>query len=516
MTDDLTTRSRTATATEAPAIATDTPVTETPATATESPASQPAPQSSPRPTKLDPRMPRLAELPSFAAFMAEGWDTPDRSARTVPGAAEAAAHHRARLSAAHPGAAIVVAAGRAPVRSNDTNYDFRPDSDFYWLTGCGGVEHGVLVLRPVPGGHDATLHLPAPARPGETGFFADAAHGELWVGGAPGLDEWSEALGLAVRPLDELDAALAGLSKPLLTGGLDPDTAHRHGLAVSAGLGRTLSELRMVKDAWEIEQMRQAVDRTVEGFAAVVREFPAAIAGGGERWLQGTFDRYARTHGNGPGYASIVGSGTHAATLHWVRCDGPVAEDKAVLLDLGVETNSYYTADVTRTFPASGRFSQAQRDVHDLVERAHRAGLAAVVPGRDFADFHTAAMEVVARGLADWGLLPVSVDEALSPQGQHHRRYLVCGIGHHLGLDVHDCARSDYAAYQGGKMTPGMVLTVEPGLYFHEHDLTLPPELRGIGMRIEDDLLVTEDGAEVLSAALPLDAAGLERWMTTR
>ncbi|MGO4754618.1 M24 family metallopeptidase, partial [Streptomyces sp. 2MCAF27] len=183
---------------------------------------------------------------------------------------------------------------------------------------------------------------------------------------------------------------------------------------------------------------------------------------------------------------------------------------------LGVETNSYYTADVTRTFPASGRFSQAQRDVHDLVERAHRAGLAAVVPGRDFADFHTAAMEVVARGLADWGLLPVSVDEALSPEGQHHRRYLVCGIGHHLGLDVHDCARADYATYQGAKMAPGMVLTVEPGLYFHEHDLTLPPELRGIGMRIEDDLLVTEDGAEVLSEALPLDATGLERWMTTR
>ncbi|MES4903230.1 MULTISPECIES: aminopeptidase P family protein [unclassified Streptomyces] len=505
MTDDLSPRSGTATVTDTPA-----PAAQAPA-----PVSPPAPQSSPRPPQPDPRMPRLAELPSFTAYMAEGWDTPDRSARTVPGAADAAAHHRGRLSAAHPGAPIVVAAGRALVRSNDTNYDFRPDSDFFWLTGCA-VEHGVLVMRPVPGGHDATLHLPAPARPGNPAFFSDAAYGELWVGGSPGLEEWSEALGLTVRPLDELDATLAALAGPLLTGALDPDTAHRHGLGPSADLGRTLSELRMVKDAWEIGQLRQAVDRTVEGFGAVVREFPAAIAGGGERWLQGTFDRYARTYGNGPGYASIVGSGAHAATLHWVRCDGPVAEDQAVLLDLGVETNSYYTADVTRTFPASGRFSPAQRAVHDLVERAHRAGLAAVGPGRDFADFHTAAMEVVARGLADWGLLPVSVDEALSPQGQHHRRYLVCGIGHHLGLDVHDCARADYAAYQGAKMVPGMVLTVEPGLYFHEHDRTLPPELRGIGMRIEDDVLVTEEGAQVLSSALPLDATGLERWMTTR
>ncbi|MEU9794545.1 aminopeptidase P family protein [Streptomyces sparsogenes] len=500
MTDDLSTRPRA------------TPATPTPTPTAPAPAPQSVPQSVPRSAGQDPRMPRLAELPSFAAYMAEGWDVPDRAARTVPGAADAAAHHRARLSAAHPGQPVVVAAGEAPVRSNDTRYDFRPDSDFSWLTGCG-VEHGVLVMRPVPGGHESTLHLPEPARPGDPRFFADAAYGELWVGGAPGLDDWHDALGLEVRPLGELDTALAGLAKPLLTGPLDLDTAHRHGLGPSAELGRTLSELRMIKDAWEIDQLRQAVDRTVEGFAAVVREFPAAVAGGGERWLQGTFDRYARTHGNGPGYASIVGSGGHAATLHWVRCDGAVAEDKPVLLDLGVETHSYYTADVTRTFPASGRFSPAQRAVHDLVERAHRAGLAAVRPGRDFADFHTAAMEVVARGLADWGLLPVSVDEALSPQGQHHRRYLVCGIGHHLGLDVHDCARADYAAYQGARMTPGMVLTVEPGLYFHEHDRTLPPELRGIGVRVEDDVLVTEDGMEVLSAELPLDAAGLERWM---
>lgn len=335
------------------------------------------------------------------------------------------------------------------------------------------------------------------------------------MGPAPGLDDWREALRVDTAPLGALDEALAACASqsPLLTGPLDPDTARRHGIAVSADLGRTLSELRMVKDAWEIGQLREAVNRTVEGFAAVVREFPAAVRGGGERWLQGTFDRYARTYGNGPGYATIVGSGRNAATLHWVRCDGPVAEDAAVLLDMGVETRSYYTADVTRTFPASGRFTDAQRSVHDLVERAHRAGLDAVGPRREWADFHTASMEVVARGLDDWGLLPVSVDEALSPKGQHHRRYLVCGIGHHLGLDVHDCARADYSAYQGARMAPGMVLTVEPGLYFHAHDTTVPPELRGIGARIEDDILVTGSGSEVLSAELPLDAAGLERWM---
>lgn len=147
---------------------------------------------------------------------------------------------------------------------------------------------------------------------------------------------------------------------------------------------------------------------------------------------------------------------------------------------------------------------------------AHRAGLAAVGPGHRFTDFHHAVMEVIAHGLDDWDLLPVSVDEALSDAGQHHRRYLICGIGHHLGLDVHDCAQAAPEAYQGATMGEGMVLTVEPGLYFHAHDLTVPPELRGIGVRIEDGILVTSGGSEVLSRALPLDADGLEQWTAGR
>jgi Xaa-Pro aminopeptidase len=434
----------------------------------------------------DGNPPKLDEIPAFAAYMGTGWDTPDRTPQVVPGAAEAAAAHRARLAAALPGRTIVLAAGEAPIRSNDTTYDFRPNSDFYWATGCS-IENAVVVLH----GADATLYIPPPAYPGEPGFWTDARYGEMWVGSAPGPDDWARALDIDVRPLSELS----------------------EDVTVDEEVGRTLDELRMFKDPWELGQLREAVDRTVEGFAAVVREIPAAIAGPGERWLQGTFDRYARAYGNGPGYTTIVGSGAHAPTLHWVRCDGPVLPDELILLDMGVEVRSHYTADVTRTFPASGRFSTGQRQVHDLVEKAHRAGMAAVAPGRRFSDFHHAAMEVIAHGLADWGLLPVSVDEALSDTGQHHRRYLVCGIGHHVGLDVHDCYRVARDAYQGAVIAPDMVLTVEPGLYFHAHDRTVPPELRGIGARIEDDLLVVPDGAEVLSDALPQDAVGLEKWM---
>lgn len=474
-------------------------------------STQHAPISMPVAKTSDPRLPRLTGIPAFQEYLAQGWGTPDRTPPVPEGAASAAVRHRARLSAELPNDVLVVGAGTAPVRANDTFYDFRPHSDFVWLTGAA-IEDAVLVMTPAAGGHDATLFIPPPAYPGETGFFADAAHGELWVGSAPSLDDWSQALQITVRPLRDLDDGLR--SGALVAGSVRDDLVIGHDLRPDAAFSQTLANLRMYKDDWEIDQLRYAVDTTVEGFAEVIRQIPVAVEGPGERWLQGTFDRHARTHGNGPGYASIVGSGPHAPTLHWVRCDGAVRDGDALLLDMGVEARSFYTADVTRTFPVSGRFSDAQRRVHDLVERAHRAGLAQVGPGHAFTDFHHAAMEVIAQGLHDWGLLPVSVDEALSPQGQHHRRFLVCGIGHHLGIDVHDCAHSSFEDYQGATMAAGMVLTVEPGLYFHAHDELVPPELRGIGVRIEDDILVTADGSDVLSDALPLDASGLEQWMS--
>ncbi|WP_231600048.1 MULTISPECIES: aminopeptidase P family protein [unclassified Salinibacterium] len=468
--------------------------------------------SVPHPDRGDPRLPHLRNATGFIEYMETGWATPDRTPDTVPGIAAATAAHRARLSPAFAGRTIVVAGGTAPVRVNDNYYGFRPDSNFFWLSGCS-AEDAVLVMSPTAGGHDATLFIPAPAYPGEADFFADAAHGELWVGSAPGMPEWTAALQIETRPLSELDAALARASDIALTGSLHGANPLLRDIPVSQDLGRVLSEIRMIKDEWEIAELRGAVNHTIEGFKAVAREIPQAIEFGGERWLQGTFDRYARTVGNGTGYTTIVGSGKNAPVLHWVRCDGPVNPDAAVLLDMGVEARSLYTADVTRTLPASGTFSAAQRQAHDLVEKAHRAGLAAVGPGKIFSDFHLAALEVIATGLHDWGMLPVSVDEALSPQGQHHRRYIVCGIGHHLGLDVHDCAQSSYSAYQSGELVPGMVMAVEPGLYFHEWDMTVPPELRGLGVRIEDNVLVTPTGHEVLSEALPITADGIEGWM---
>lgn len=452
--------------------------------------------------------PVLAEVPVFAEFMATGWAAPDRTPQVVPGAATAAADHRQRLSAVATGATIVVSAGSAKLRSNDTYFGFRPHSDFAWLTNAS-IEEAVLVMRPVGSGHDATLYIPEPAYPGETDFFTSPIHGELWVGAAPSLRDWSEALGLDVRPVSELKPVLDGVGAVQLAGAPNAQLAERPN---SAELARGLSELRAIKDPWEIGQLRKAVDLTIGGFAAVAAELPAAVGGLGERWLQGTFDRYAKTFGNDVGYATIVGSGRHAPTLHWVRCDGPVGPDEALLLDMGVEVRSLYTADVTRTIPTGARFTSEQRAVHDLVEQAHRAGLAEVGPGKPWSAFHHASMAVIATGLHDWGLLPVSVDEALSPTGQHHRRWLVCGIGHHLGLDVHDCSSLSRVEHESSTMQPGMVLTVEPGLYFHANDQLVPPELRGLGVRIEQDVLVMVDGKEIFDSTLPIDATGLEDW----
>jgi Xaa-Pro aminopeptidase len=458
---------------------------------------------------------RPIDATGFRESVRQGWGPVNRTVSVPAGLAETSAAHRDQLSRAFPGRRIAVGAGRAPVRANDTDFPFRADSDFVWLTGCQ-AEGAVLVMAPAGDGHDATLYLRETAGPDEADFFANARDGELWIGPVPGLKDWSEALGVACRPLEELPSGLRGAVPAWLsTYGVEPllDALVSTGPADVAELRRTLSELRRIKDDWEVGQLREAVDASVVAFADVASELRTAVAGGGERWLQGTFDRRARTTGNGVGYTSIVASGNHAPVLHWVRNDGPVADGDVVLLDAGVEARTLYTADVTRTFPVSGEFTAAQRKVYDLVHASHVAALESVRPGAAYRDFQATAMRVIAEGLKDWGVLGVSVDEALSPDGQQHRRYIVCGVGHYLGLDVHDCAASSAPAYSAGTLETGMVLTVEPGLYFHPHDETVPPELRGIGVRIEDDVLVTTDGIDILTEDLPITADGLEQWV---
>jgi Xaa-Pro aminopeptidase len=233
----------------------------------------------------------------------------------------------------------------------------------------------------------------------------------------------------------------------------------------------------------------------------------------GERWIEGTVVRRARAMGNDIGYDSIVGNGSHATTLHWIENTGPVTAGALILLDMGVENRSLYTADVTRTLPVDGRFTDLQRDLYDLVHAAQQAGIDAVRPGEPFRAAHNAAMNVLAHGLEDLKLLPVSAEEALDPESRVYARWTLHGTSHMLGMDVHDCGQAAPESYAEGTLAEGMVLTVEPGLYFQEDDLLVPEELRGIGIRIEDDILVTADGSRNLSAALPRTSTDVEAWM---
>jgi Xaa-Pro aminopeptidase len=281
---------------------------------------------------------------------------------------------------------------------------------------------------------------------------------------------------------------------------------------MDADLHRVVGELRLVKDDWEIAELQEACDITTLGFEDCVREWDGVLQHG-ERWIEGTFFRRARAMGNDIGYDSIVGGGSHATTLHWIENTGPVIPGELLLLDMGAEASSLYTADVTRTLPVNGRFTTLQRDLYDLVLEAQTKGIDAVRPGEPFRGAHHAAMDVLAHGLDDLGLLPVSVDEALADDNKTYSRWTLHGVSHMLGMDVHDCAGADQDIYPRGNLAEGMVLTVEPGLYFQEDDLLVPEELRGIGIRIEDDIVVTADGCRNLSEALPRTPDAIEEWM---
>ncbi len=323
------------------------------------------------------------------------------------------------------------------------------------------------------------------------------------------------SLGLPVRHLDELPSALERAGKTRVHRGVD---ARVDGLVAGdetrdADLARAVSEMRLLKDEWEVGELQRACDVTALGFEDSVREWDRVLEFG-ERWLEGTFFRRARAMGNDLGYDSIVAGGSHATTLHWIDNSGPVTPGELILLDMGVEGHNLYTADVTRTLPG-------RRPLHLRCSASsttwcwprRRPASQSVRPGAAFLAPHQAAMEVLAHGLESMSLLPVSAEEALDPESKVYARWTLHGTSHMLGMDVHDCGHASPEAYNKADLAAGMVLTVEPGLYFQEDDLLVPEELRGIGIRIEDDILVTADGSRNLSASLPPAADDVEAWM---
>jgi Xaa-Pro aminopeptidase len=399
-------------------------------------------------------------------------------------------------------------------RNADVQNEFRQDSDLYYLTGLAEPD-SVLVLAPA----HPTLKQVLFMRPRDP-------DSEIWDGPREGTEDAASRFGVdaafSIRELkDKLPELLRGSARLYYRLGRDRRFDERVLEAIGRirGRGRTphtwpseiiepagvLHEMRAIKDPREVQAMRRAAEVTRDahlGAMSITR--PGMF----EFEIEARVREVFRKNGSErPAYLPIVGSGPNATILHYRANKRQVGEGDLVLLDAGCELD-YYASDVTRTFPASGVFSDAQRRIYDIVLDAQLSAISAVKPGATLEDVHAAAVRVIAGGLLGLGLLEGSLDKILEEQA--HRSFYMHRTSHWLGMDVHDVG----AYFVGGSprpLEPGMVLTVEPGIYIRADNDRVPSEYRGIGVRIEDDILVTETGHRDLTADIPKQAGDVER-----
>jgi Xaa-Pro aminopeptidase len=460
---------------------------------------------------------------AFKEFIPTDWAPYDPTLPAPLDSVPSATSHRDALVARFPGERLVIPAGTLVRRNNDCDYPFRPNSAFAYYSGLGTDRepNAVLVVDGSSDEHRDILYFKPRAPRTDREFYADSTYGEMWVGQRESLEEMSAMTGLECRDISRFQEAVsAGDPQVRVIRDADPTVTEKVDALRPAGsqeadeeFYQETSAARFCKDEWETEQLRQACRSSKEAFDAVIAEIPAAVEKGrGERWIEGTFGLHARHLGNNVGYGSICAAGDHANTLHWVRNDGELRPGELLLIDAGIEVDSLYTADITRTFPISGQFTPAQRKVYQAVYEAQNAAAAVATVGHDHRDIHQAAIRVICEYLAEWGILPVSVEDALSPEGGQFRRWMVHGTSHHLGLDVHDCAEASRRDYSG-PLRPGMTVSDEPGIYFKSTDLLVPEEFRGIGVRIEDDIRITDGECEWLSKDTPRQIDEVEAWM---
>jgi Xaa-Pro aminopeptidase len=411
------------------------------------------------------------------------------------------------------GGVMVLPAGEEKNRNADNEYLFRQDSDYAWVvgldepTGCavlvaaGGERKLVLFVRP----RDREKEIWNGRRAGIEGAKERYGAAEAYV-----VEELDEKLSALVNGAPSLwyrvghgaawDGRIARILNELRAGG----RLNRRAPGTIIDPGGVLHELRLVKTPDELERLRRAAEITAEAHLQAMRD---GQPGRREYHVQAEIEYlFRRRGGTGPGYGTIVATGPNATILHYRAGDAELQDGHLCLVDAGGEYD-FYTADVTRTFPVSGEFTKPQRDLYEACLAAQKDAVDAVKPGATIDGIHDLVVRRLTEGLIGLGLLKGSVDERI--EDKSFRKYYMHRTSHWLGMDVHDVG----AYYLDGKsrpLQPGMVLTIEPGLYVAEDDETAPAELRGVGIRIEDDVLVTKDGNENLTQAVPKEIAEIE------
>jgi Xaa-Pro aminopeptidase len=425
------------------------------------------------------------------------------------------ARRRRFLDALGPGGLAILLGARQAVRSADTHYPFRQDSDFHYLT---GFDHpnAAAVLR-CDGGPAFTLFVEPRER-----------EAEIWNGFRPGVEGAVRDFGAdEAHPVAELRERLpklvAGAERLFHVLGRDPELDRLlvetcETLRLRSRLGvlppgsvvdprGILHEMRLLKEPGELDVMRRAAEISREAHQAAAR---LAREGVLEYELEAVLDYTFRRRGaRGPAYPSIVGGGANATVLHYVQNDQKLRDGELVLVDAGCELEGY-ASDVTRTWPVGGRFEGARRAIYEVVLAAQLAALGKVRPGATLEVIHDTAVRHLTEGLLELGILSGTLEESLASGS--FRRYYMHRTSHWLGLDVHDAGA--YVAGGGPReLAPGMVFTVEPGLYVAADDESVDARWRGIGVRIEDDVVVTPGGCEILTAAIPKAPDDAEAWV---
>jgi len=415
-----------------------------------------------------------------------------------------------------PNSIAIIPSAREQLRSRDTEFYFRQDSDFYYLSGFAEPD-AVLVL--IPGRRHGQFVM----------FCREKDPGmELWNGYRAGPEGACTEYGADdAFPIGDIDDILPGLIEGRervyysmgrsagfdrqIMGWVNSIRSKEAAGAVPPGefndLNHMLHDMRLAKSAAELRLLRRAADITARAHRRAMRHCrPGMYEYQLEAELQHEFLTSGARH---PAYLSIVGSGVNACTLHYVANSAKMRDGDLVLVDAGCELD-YYAADVTRTFPVNGRFSPAQRALYELVLRAQEAAIAEIRPGNHWNQPHDASVRVITAGLVQLGLLRGKVANLVKRKA--YRDFYMHRVGHWLGLDVHDVG--DYRV--GGEwrlLEPGMVMTVEPGIYVAPHNRKVAAKWRGIGIRIEDDVVVTRDGCEVLTGKAPKTVEEIEALM---